>query len=327
MTLRISLILPLAAALAALALPAAAQDKFTYMTNWYAQAEQGGFYQAQADGLYRQHGLDVTLRMGGPQVNAVQVMASGQADCVMGSTDIQMMQLRESGIPLVTVAAFFQKDPSVLIAHADVSRVEDLKGKTLMIAAQSGRSFWPWLKARYGFTDAQTRPYTFNVQPFLADPDAAQQGYLTSEPFAIEQAGVKARVMLLADLGFPAYATTVTCLEQTLQERPKQVAAFVKASAEGWKRYLANPAAGNALIRKDNPAMTDAQLAYSLGRLKDTGMVTGGDAATQGIGILTDARARASHEFLVASKLLDPAKVPLAKTYSTAFVKDAKVLP
>ena len=304
-----------------------AEDKFTYMTNWYAQAEQGGFYQALAQGIYKKHGLDVTLKMGGPQVNAAQVMAAGQADCIMGSTDIQMMQMRESGLPVVNVAAYFQKDPSVLIAHEDVHKIEDLKDKTLLIAAPSGRSFWPWLKAKYGFTDAQTRPYTFNIQPFVADKNSAQQGYLTSEPYAVDKAGVRSKVFMLSDYGFPAYATTVSCLDKTLTERGKQVAAFVRASAEGWKSYLADPAPGNALIKKDNPSMSDAQLAYSLAKLKEMGVIAGGDAAKLGIGSLTDARTQASYDFLVAAKLLDPAKVDVAKTYTTRFVQDAKILP
>jgi len=265
--------------------------------------------------------------MGGPQVNITQMMAAGQADCMMGSSDIQMMQVREGGVPVVNVAAFFQKDPQVLIAHDDVKKFEDLKGKTILIGSQANRGYWPWLKAKFGFTDEQTRPYTFNIQPFVADKNTAQQGYLTSEPYAIQKAGVKSTVLMFSDYGFPSYATTVSCMDKTVKERPKQVAAFVKASAEGWKSYLADPAPANALIKKDNPNMTDDQLAYSVSKLKEMNMVTGGDAATQGIGVITDARTKASYDFLVSAKLLDPSKVEIAKTYTTEFVKDAKVLP
>ncbi|MFI8614253.1 ABC transporter substrate-binding protein [Acidovorax sp. NPDC077693] len=317
----------LLAAGAAGTLPAHAQEKFTYMTNWYAQAEHGGFYQAVATGLYKKHGLDVTIKMGGPQVNIVQMMAAGQAECVMGSSDLQMIQMREGGVPVTTVAAVFQKDPQVLIAHDDVKKFEDLKGKTIMIGSSAQRGYWPWLKAKYGFSDSQTRPYTFNIQPFVADKNTAQQGYLTSEPFAIAKAGVKANTLMFSDQGYPAYATTVSCMDKTVKERGTAVASFVKATMEGWKSYLADPAPANALIKKDNPNMTDEQLAYSVAKLKEMGMVTGGDAATMGIGVMTDARAKASYDFLVEAKLIDPAKVKLADTYSTAFVKDLKVLP
>jgi len=304
-----------------------AQEKFTYMTNWYAQAEHGGFYQAVATGLYKKYGLDVSIRMGGPQVNVVQLMAAGQADCVMGSSDLQMVQVREGGVPVVTMAAVFQKDPQVLIAHEDVKSFEDLKGKTILIASSAHRGYWPWLKAKFGFTDAQTRPYTFNIQPFVADKNVAQQGYLTSEPFAIQKAGVKANTLMFSDFGFPAYATTISCLDKTVKDRSAAVENFVRASMEGWKSYLADPAPANALIKKDNPNMTDEQLAYSVSKLKELSMVTGGDAVKAGIGIITPQRAKASYDFLVSAKLIDPAKVKLEDAYKLDFIQTLKVLP
>jgi NitT/TauT family transport system substrate-binding protein len=304
-----------------------AQEQFTYMTNWYAQAEHGGFYQAVATGIYKKLGLDVTIKMGGPQVNIMQIMAAGQTECVMGSSDLQMMQVRESGVPVVTVAAIFQKDPQVLIAHEDVKSFEQMKGKTILIGQAANRGYWPWVKAKYGLTDEQTRPYTFNIQPFVADKNTVQQGYLTSEPFAIQKAGVKANVLMFSDYGYPAYATTISCMDKTVKEREKAVAAFVRGSAEGWKSYLADPAPANALIKKDNPNMTDDQLAYSVAKLKEMGMVTGGDAASMGIGTMTDARAKASYDFLVDAKRIVPTRDTQADTYSTAFVKDLKVLP
>ncbi len=306
-----------------------AQQKFVFMTNWYAQAEHGGFYQAQTRGLYRAAGLDVTLRMGGPQVNGMQLLAAGQIDCFMGY-DVQTMKAWEQGIPVVTVAAAFQKDAAVLIGHPGVvDRLEDLKGKTILIGAASQTSFWPWLKTRYGLQDSQTRPYTFNIQPFVADRNVVQQGYLSSEPYAIEkQTGTKPRVFLLADSGWPPYSTTIVCMEKTVRERPQAVAAFVRASMQGWKDYLqGDPAAANALIKRENPAMTDDMIAVGMRSMKESGMVFGGDAATLGVGVITDERMKKTYDMLVAMKLLDPRKVDLKKTYTTQFVKDLKVLP
>ncbi len=307
---------------------AVAQERFTYLTNWYAQAEHGGFYQALASGLYRREGLDVTIRMGGPQVNIMQIMAAGQADCVMGY-DTQTMKLWEQGIQAVTVAAAFQKDPQVIIAHPHIKRIEELRGKTILISSAANSTYWPWLKATYGFTDAQARPYTFNIQPFIANKEIAQQGYLSSEPFAIEQeAKFKPTVFLLSDLGWPQYSTTIVCLEKTVRERPRQVAAFVKASMEGWRSYLkGDPAPGNALIKRDNPNMTDEKIAHGIRLLNETGMVFGGDAARLGVGVITDARMKAVYDMMVSNKLLDPTKVDLSKTYTTQFVRDLRVMP
>ena len=321
-------LLLVAAALAG-ASAAHAQEKFVYLTNWFAEAEHGGFYQALASGGYKKAGLDVTIKMGGPQVNGLQLLVAGQADCIMGY-DVQTMKAREQGINAVSVGAAFQKDPQVMIGHPEtVKKIEDLKGKTILISGDANTNYWPWLRTAYGLSDTQTRPYTFNIQPFVADKNTVQQGYLTSEPFAIEkEAKFKPSVFLLSDYGWPPYSTTIVCMEKTLKERPKAVAAFVKASMQGWKDYLkGDPTAANALMKKDNPNMTDELLAVGIKLLNESGMVFGGDAAKLGVGTITDERMKKTYDMMVAMKLLDPTKVDVNKTYTTEFVKDLKILP
>ena len=319
----------MAAAALGLALSAHAQEKVSFTTNWYAQAEHGGFYQALATGLYQKAGLDVSIKMGGPQVNIMQLMAAGQTDCVMGY-DMQTIKGWEQGINAVTVAAAFQKDPQVLIGHPGVlNKMEDLKGKTILISSAANTTYWPWLMATYKLDASQARPYTFNIQPFIADKNVVQQGYLSSEPYAIEkEAKFKPNVFLLSDHGWPPYSTTIVCMEKTVKERPAAVAAFVKASMEGWKSYLKGDAApGSALIKKDNPNMTDDRIAVGIKLLNESGMVFGGDAAKLGVGIVTDERMKKTFDMMVAMKLVDPTKVDVKKTYTTQFVKDLKVLP
>ncbi len=322
----------LASSLTLLAGSAHAQEKFTYLTNWYAEAEHGGFYQALATGLYKKEGLDVSIRMGGPQVNGLQVLAAGQVDCIMGY-DVQTMKAHEQGITAVTVAAAFQKDPQVMIGHPEnFKQMADLKGKTILISGDARSNFWPWLQATFKLDEKQVRPYTFNIQPFVADKNVVQQGYLSSEPYAIEkQAKFKPNAFLLSDHGWPPYTTTIVCMQSTLQKKPKQVAAFVKASMQGWKDYMTGDpkavSAANALIRKDNPNMGEDELLNGIRVLNEAGMVLGGDARTLGVGIVTDARMQKTYDMLVNMKLLNPAKVDLKKTYTTQFVKDLKVLP
>lgn len=326
--MRTRLTLALTASLATMMGAAHGAEKFTYLTNWYAQAEHGGFYQAQATGLYKQAGLDVTIKMGGPQVNMLQLMMAGQADCIMGF-DVQTIQAWQQGIDAVTVAAAFQKDPVVLIARPEVKQFTELKTKTLLVGSAGMVTYWPWLKSKFGFSDKQMRPYNFNIQPFLADKNTAQQGYLASEPFSIEKEGhFKPSVFMLADQGWPPYATTIVCSRKTLNARPQAVAAFVKASMQGWKSYLsADPSLANALIKKDNPNMTDDLLAFGIRTLKATGTVMGGDAATMGIGTITEARMKQTYDMLVAHKLLDPKKVSLKNTFTTEFIQNVKVMP
>jgi NitT/TauT family transport system substrate-binding protein len=302
-----------------------AQDRLVFATDWLAQAEHGGFYQAVAEGTYRKHGLDVTIRMGGPQVNGLQLLAAGRIDVAMGD-GLQVLAAVEQNVPVVAIGATFQKNPTVIIAHPGVSRLEDLKGRPIAIGAASNNTFWPWLKQRYGFTDDQKRPYAFSVQPFLADPKLAQQGFVTSEPFSIEKAGVKPAVFLLANLGYPPYSQALIVTRNTLEKRRDVLARFLRASAEGWKSYLANPAPGNALIRKDNPQMSDELLAYGWRKMKDFALVDAGEAMKSGLLTMTETRWDATVDFLKDVGLAKPG-VDYSRAWTLEFVRDVRVLP
>jgi len=298
------------------------EDKVTFGTNWKAQAEHGGYYQAVATGLYRKAGLDVTIRMGGPQVNHPQLLAAGVIDFNIGSSSFGALNYVQGAIPMVTVAAIFQKDPQVLISHPGQGNdtLAAMKGKPILIGAGSRATFWNFLKAKYGYTDDQIRPYTFNMAPFLADKSAIQQGYLTSEPYKIEQAGVKPLVHVLADAGYSSYSCTIETSWKLVREKPDLVQRFVNASIEGWYSYLyGDPGPGNALIKKDNPDMTDDVIAYGIAALKKHGVVDSGEAKTLGIGAMTDARWK---EFLatMAGIGLYPRDLDLTKAYTLAFV-------
>lgn len=302
-----------------------AEDHVTLLTSWYAQAEHGGFYQAVATGIYKKYGLDVTIKMGGPQVNGMQLLAGGQADFLMGY-DFQVLSSVEAGIPVTTVAAAFQFDPQGMMTHADVTSLAGLKNKTILVAGSGRTTWWPWLKAKYGYTEAQARPYTFNLQPFFADPNVAMQAYPSSETFQAEQAHVNAHFFLFADDGYPPYNSTIVTMRDTMKNKPDMVARFVKASMEGWKSYLNDPAPANALIKKDNPQMSDAQLAYGVAQLKKLKLVTGGDAATQGIGTMTDVRWQKTFEYMVDAKLLKPS-TDYHAAYTLQYIQNAKVMP
>ncbi len=299
--------------------------KLVFGTNWYAEAEHGGFYQAIAEGLYRKHGLEVEIKMGGPQVNGLQLLLAGQMDLFMGY-DIQTIKAVEQGIPVVTVAATFQKDPAVIVAHPGVTKLEDLKGRPIALSAASDTTFWPWLRSRYGFDDAQKRPYAFSVQPFLVDKTLSQQGYVTSEPHSIEKGGVKPTVFLLADLGYPPYAETIVVTRALLAKRGDAVARFIRASAEGWKSYLVDPRPGNALIKRDNPQMPDDLLAYGVAKLRQFAIVGGGDATRLGIMTMTDERWKRTFDFMVEAGLVQP-NLDYRRAYTLDYVKDVKVLP
>lgn len=307
------------------ALAQAPAERLVFGTNWYAEAEHGGYYQALAEGIYRKYGLDVTIKMGGPQVNPLQLLAADQLDVVMGD-DLQTLGALEQGLPITTIAATFQKNPTVIVAHPGVQAISDLKGKPIAIGAASNTTFWPWLKQKYGFADSQKRPYGFSVQPFLADPALSQQGFVTSEPYSIEKSGIKPVVFLLADLGYPPYSESLVVKQATLAKRRDALRRFVQASAEGWKSYLANPAPAHALIKRDNPEMSDELLAYGHRKLNEYAIVTGGDAPKLGILTMTDARWRQTLDFVRSAGIAKPG-ADYSHAYTLELVRNVTVLP
>jgi NitT/TauT family transport system substrate-binding protein len=263
--------------------------------------------------------------MGGPQVNGLQLLAAGQVDIAMADA-LQVLSAVEQSVPLVAFAATFQKNPTVIISHPGAKRLEDLKGKPIAIGAASNTTFWPWLRQKYAFTDAQKRPYGFSVQPFLADSTLSQQGFATSEPFSIEKGGVRAVVFLLADFGYPPYSEALVVTRTTLAKRTDALERFLRASAEGWRSYLANPQPGNALIKAGNPEMTDELLAYGVRKLVEHGIVTSGDARKFGLLTMTDARWEATIEFLRAAGLAK-AGADYKSAYTLDLVKAVRVVP
>ncbi len=310
------------AALAALLLganAAGAATKIGFVTDWKAQAEHGGFYEAAALGLYKKRGLDVRILEGGPSVNVPQLLAGGAADFGIGSNGFIPLNMVRAGVPVRAVMAVFQKDPQVLITHprGDVKTLADMKGKPIMISDASMSAFWPWLKAKYGFRNGQIRKYTFNLAPFLVNPKAIQEGYLTSEPYTIErEAHFKPQVFLLADNGYPGYANMVLVPDKWIREKPAAVQAFVDASVEGWKDYLyGNPAPANALIERDNPEMTDALIAQSIAKMKAYGIVP-----REGIGSMSDAKWKVFFDTM-ASEGLYAKGLDYRKAYTLEFVK------
>ncbi len=270
-------ILAVAAVALALAAPAAALDKVRFVTDWKAQAEHGGFYQAKAKGYYEEEGLDVEIIQGGASVNVPLLLGSEQADFGIGSNSFIPLNMAAEGVPVVAVAAIFQKDPQVLITHPrdDVKSIADMKGKPIMISDAAAGAYWIWLKATFGFDDGQIRKYTYNLAPFLTDETAIQQGYVTSEPYQIEREGAfKPQLFLLADENYPSYANLILATDKIAMERPLLVAKFVRASIRGWVDYLTDdPSPGNALIKADNAEMTDDILLNAIARMNEYKLV------------------------------------------------------
>jgi NitT/TauT family transport system substrate-binding protein len=298
-------------------------DKVTFGTNWVAEAEHGGFYQALADGTYRKYGLDVTILPGGPNANNRILLPVGKIDFYMSANLLQAFDAVAQNVPTVVVAASFQKDPQVFLAHPGqgIEKFEDLKKLTLLVSKEGLAGYYQWLKKDYGFTDRQVKPYTFNPQPFLVDKRTAMQGYVTSEPYAVEMQGkFKPVIFLLADQGFSTYSTLLETRRELVEKNPELVQRFVDSSMIGWYNYLyGDNRAANALIKKHNPEMTDALLDYSLARMKEYGIVDSGDSLRLGIGAMTDARIKDFHDKMLRAGILKDG-LDYRKAYTLRFV-------
>ena len=319
-------VLAVFAALTAMAQgPAGAQqpDKVTFATNWLAEAEHGGFYQAVVDGTYQRHGLDLTILPGGPNVNHRLQLVAGKVQFYMSANTLQAFDAVVQNIPTLVIASMFQKDPQVLLAHPDqgIDKFDDLKKLTLFVSNEGMASYFQWMKHDFGFNERQVKPYTFNPQPFLADKRSAMQGYVTSEPYAVETQGhLKPKIFLLADQGWGSYSTLIETRRDLVASKPDLVQRFVDASIIGWANYLyGDNAAANARIKRDNPEMTDALLAYSIAKMKEYGIVDSGDTIKGGIGAMTDARMKDFFDKMVASGVIKGG-IDYKKAYSLQFV-------
>jgi NitT/TauT family transport system substrate-binding protein len=311
---------------AAAAPPAQAQtalDKVVFGTNWVAEAEHGGFFQALADGTYAKYGLDVTILPGGPNENNRMLLIAGKLDFFMAANTLMALDAVANNVPVITVAAIFQKDPQVLLTHPEfkITRIEELKPLTLFVSKEGISSYFQWLKSEYGFSEDRVRPYTFNPQPFLADKHSAMQGYVTSEPYAVEKmAGFKPGIILLADYGFNTYSTLIETRRDVIDKKPDLVQRFVNASLIGWYNYLyGNNAAANAMIKKLNPEMSDALIAYSIARMKEYGIVDSGDALRDGIGAMSDTRMANFFDKMVRAHVVRP-EIDYRKSYTLRFI-------
>ncbi|WP_291687347.1 ABC transporter substrate-binding protein [Bradyrhizobium sp.] len=307
-------------------LPAGAQttlDKVSFGTNWVPEAEHGGFFQAVADGTYQRYGLDVTIVPGGPNDNNRMLLIAGKLDFFMAANTLMSFDAVANNVPVVTVAAIFQKDPQVFLTHPEskITKLEQLKPLTLFVSKEGITSYFQWLKSEYGFSDAKVRPYTFNPQPFIATAQSAMQGYVTSEPFAVEKAAkFKPGIILLADYGFNTYSTLIETRRDLTDKKPDLVQRFVDASIIGWYNYLyGDNAPGNALIKKLNPEMTDELLVFSVGKMKEYGIVDSGDTLRDGIGAMSDERATSFFDKMVRAGVVRP-DVDFRKAYTLRFI-------
>ncbi|WP_426957904.1 ABC transporter substrate-binding protein [Muricoccus radiodurans] len=301
---------------------AQALDRVIFQTDWRAQAEHGGYYQALSNGIYRRHGIECDLRQGGPQQNPAQLLLAGRVDMIM-SNAFQALNYAREGLPFLCIGAVFQKDPQILMAHegAGHDSFEQMRGKPIMIGAATRVTSWPFLRRRFGYTDDQIRPYTFNIQPFVANRLAIQQGFVTSEPYTAMTAGARPKVHLIADAGFDGYSETIDISARMIAERRDVVQRFINATIEGWVQYMAgrDTEPANARIKRDNPEMDDDRIDFAVREMNARGIVRSGAAETLGLLAMTEAKWTSFYETMRDSGVYPPG-LDFRRAYSLDFV-------
>jgi NitT/TauT family transport system substrate-binding protein len=299
-----------------------AAEKLSFLTSWRAQAEHGGYYQALAKGYYEQCGVDLTLRQGGPGLDGKQLLVAGSVDIMSASFNDTAIQVNVAGFPAKAVFAMFQKNPQILMTHPGVGldSFEAMKGRPIMIGAASRSTFWPFLKAKFGFVDSQIASYSGQMAPWMADKMAIQQALITNEPHRVEAAtGEKPNTLLFADYGYNAYASVAVTSQKLIAEKPATIQCFVDASIKGWADFLRDPAPAVALIRKDNPDNPDDVVQYAIDKIRSAGIVETSDTASLGIGAMSDERWKAHTELMKASGLA-PADFNYRDAFTLSFI-------
>jgi NitT/TauT family transport system substrate-binding protein len=299
-----------------------AAEKLSYMTTWRAQAEHGGYYQAVAKSFYRECGVELTIRQGGPGVDGKQLLVAGAIDMMSASFNDTALLVNVAGFPAKAVMAIFQKNPQILMTHSDsgYNSFDDMRDRPIMIGAASRTTFWPFLRAKYGFTDAQIRSYTGQIAPFLADKAAIQQALITNEPRRVEvETGKLPRTFLLGDHGYDAYGSTTVVPQKLLETKPDAVQCFVNASIQGWIDFMKDPAPAVELIRKDNPDNSDDVVAYAIKMLKASDILETAETGKNGLGTMSDER-WASHSQLLQNAGIVPKSFDYRQAYTLQFV-------
>lgn len=292
--------------------------KVVLQTDWFPQAEHGGFYQALAKGFYREAGLDVEILSGGPGVAIKLAVAKGQADFGMNRSDDIIMAVSQ-GMPLLIVGAVLQHDPEALLVHesSPVKSLADLNGRTVI--APPSMTWIPYVQKKYGVKFDLTRT-NYSLAIFLADKNTIQQCIVTSEPYYAAQRGVRVRTVALADEGYDPYHTII-CRRELARTSPELVRAFLAASIRGWRDYLeGDPAPANELILKRNAEMSPGQIAFSREALITRKLVAGDGAKGEGIGRISTARVASQIAVLTELKILE-------KPVSAAAVVTQEFLP
>jgi NitT/TauT family transport system substrate-binding protein len=284
--------------------------KVRFKTDWFPQAEHGGFYQAVAKGFYKEAGIDVEIVPGGPGVPVEDILLAGQVDLAMGRSD-DMIAWVSRGVPLMTVGVYMEKDPQAILVHDEdsIRTFSDLNGRTIM--GVQGSNWIDYIKVHYHI-DFNLIPSNFGIAQFMADKHFIQQCFVTNEPFYVIKNGGHPRTLLMSDSGFNPYRVLYTT-PRYARDHSMEVRAFIAASLRGWDDFMnGDPSPGKALIAKSNENMSPEFMDYSIKAMRDENMISGKADLGERLGLMTRRRLQQQVDDLFELKII-PQLIPVDK--------------
>jgi NitT/TauT family transport system substrate-binding protein len=234
------------------AAPALAQEQkpVRLLMNWFAQADQSGYWQAQLDNSGKDKGLTITTTQGGPKIQTIPQVAAGQAEFGVGNAD-DILLARLRGAPVRAVFVSMDYVPYTLVYHPspEIKTITDLKQKTFAVSL--GFAYWEWLKKKYGLQGAKEIPVSGDLGLFRAEPNMVQQGYSIFLPARMTAAGIANAQFKVADLGYKPYAVLFTT-DELIAKNPGLVRDTVAAVKASWANFMKDPSQSKALEQSLN---------------------------------------------------------------------------
>ena len=228
--------------------PAAALDQVSMQLKWKHQFQFAGYYAALEQGFYRDAGLDVSIREGGPDIDVTEAVATGKAD--FGVCSANVLRDWTAGRRLVVLAVIFQHSPAIILVprRADISNVSELRGRTLMDTPGSDEIAAMLKHEGVDYNALPRIAHQGDPRDLLAGKADAMVAYSTNEPFVLERLGAAYRTFSPSTYGIDFYGDNLCTSEAEVNAHPERVAAFRAASLKGWAYAIAHKDATIDLI-------------------------------------------------------------------------------
>lgn len=236
---------------------------------WVKTVEFAGSFIADANGYYKDEGLEIDMLSGGPGIDVVTAVVSGKALFGCGTGAQILAKARDRGAPIKVLGVLYQKSPLAILSlkKNPIRTPQELIGKRVGVAAADSIPWTTWLALNHLDATKITRvPVQFDPAPLVTGDVDAFVSFATEQPVELQVAGVPVEFFLFADYGYSSYSGCYYVLEDTLRTRRADVVRFLRAEIRGWQTNVANPSLGAKLtVEKYGKALGLSYMSQYLG--------------------------------------------------------------